>query len=149
MKVDRRSKILEIISSKNIETQEELGSELRRAGFKVTQATVSRDIKNLNLIKIIDSDGKYKYVPGSGKDIEEITRLSSLLRHTINSIENIDKMIIIKTISASANTAAEAIDSLGIPDIAGTIAGDNTIFMMTRSSSKALEIKEKLTELLV
>lgn len=149
MKSDRRSKILEIISLKDIDTQEELGKELKEAGYKVTQATVSRDIKNLNLVKILGSKGKYKYVLGSGKDFEETTRLSSLLSHTINSVEAIDKMIIVKTISASANTAAEAIDSLGIKDIAGTIAGDNTIFMMTRSDKKALEIKEKISEYLV
>ena len=147
MKIDRRSKMLEIISKKEIETQEELAQELRKEGFNVTQATVSRDIKNLQLIKVLSSSGRYKYVANKEDSKDTIGKLVTLLSHTIISVENIDKMVVVRTITASAPTAAEAIDQLDLAEIAGTIAGDNTIFMMVRSDEMAVEIVKKISEL--
>jgi transcriptional regulator of arginine metabolism len=147
MKIDRRSKMLEIISRKEIETQEELAQELRKEGFNVTQATVSRDIKNLQLIKVLSSTGRYKYVANKEDTKDAIGKLVTLLSHTIISVENIDKMVIVRTITAAASTAAEAIDQLALAEIAGTIAGDNTIFMMVRSDDMAVEIVKKISEL--
>lgn len=147
MKIDRRSKMLEIISHKEIETQEELARQLRESGFNVTQATVSRDIKNLQLIKVLSSSGRYKYVANKEETNDSIGKLVTLLSHTILSIENIDKMVIVRTITASASTAAEAIDQLDLAEIAGTIAGDNTIFMIVRSEDMAVEIVKKISEL--
>ncbi len=147
MKIDRRSKMLEIISHQEIETQEELARQLREAGFNVTQATVSRDIKNLQLIKVLSPSGRYKYVANKEETNDSIGKLVTLLSHTILSIENIDKMVIVRTITASASTAAEAIDQLDLAEIAGTIAGDNTIFMMVRSEEMAVEIVKKISEL--
>jgi transcriptional regulator of arginine metabolism len=147
MKIDRRSKMLEIISRKEIETQEELAQELRKEGFNVTQATVSRDIKNLQLIKVLSSSGRYKYVANKEDTKDAIGKLVTLLSHTILSVENIDKMVVVRTITAAASTAAEAIDQLDLAEIAGTIAGDNTIFMMVRSDEMAVEIVKKISEL--
>ncbi len=147
MKIDRRSKMLEIISHKEIETQQELAEELRSAGFNVTQATISRDIKNLQLIKVLSSSGRYKYVANKEEANDSLGNLVALLSHIILSVENIDKMIVIRTITASASTAAEAIDQLNLSEIAGTIAGDNTIFMMVRSEDMAVDMVKKITEL--
>ncbi|MBR0574949.1 arginine repressor [Proteiniclasticum sp. BAD-10] len=147
MKIDRRSKMLEIIARKDIETQEELAQELRAEGFNVTQATVSRDIKNLQLIKVLSSSGRYKYVANKEENKDTIGKLVTLLSHTILSVENIDKMVVVRTITAAASTAAEAIDQLDLAEIAGTIAGDNTIFMMVRSEEMAVQIVRKISEM--
>ena len=148
MKSKRHSKIIEIINSKVIETQEELAEELKIAGFEVTQATVSRDIKTLRLIKIQDLDGKYKYAIINQDKNDMIEKLSSILVNTVLSAENIDKMVIVKTISGSASAAAEAIDRLELGEIAGTIAGDNTIFILVRTLEKAEDLVEKITKML-
>ena len=147
MKIDRRSKILEIISRKEIETQEELAKVLRGEGFHVTQATVSRDIKNLQLIKVLSATGRYKYVANKEESKDAISKLVTLLSHTIISVESIDKIVVVRTITAAASTAAEAIDQLDLAEIAGTIAGDNTIFMLVRSNEMAVEIVKKISEL--
>ncbi|MDO4534827.1 MAG: arginine repressor [Clostridium perfringens] len=148
MKSKRHSKIIEIINSKAIETQEELAEELKMAGFEVTQATVSRDIKTLRLIKIQDSDGKYKYAIIKQDKNDMVEKLSSILVNTVLSAENIDKMVVVKTISGSASAAAEAIDRLELGEIAGTIAGDNTIFILVRTLGKAEELVEKIVKML-
>lgn len=148
MKSKRHSKIIEIINSKAIETQEELAEELKIAGFEVTQATVSRDIKTLRLIKIQDSDGKYKYAIINQDKNDMVEKLSSILVNTVLNVENIDKMVIVKTISGSASAAAEAIDRLELGEIAGTIAGDNTIFILVRTLQKAEDLVEKIAKML-
>jgi len=147
LKIDRRSKILEIISRKEIETQAELAKELRGEGSLVRQATVSRDIKNLQLIKVLSATGRYKYVANKEESKDAISKLVTLLSHTIISVENIDKIVVVRTITAAASTAAEAIDQLDLAEIAGTIAGDNTIFMLVRSNDMAVEIVKKISEL--
>lgn len=144
MKSKRHTKILEIISSKEIETQEDLAEALKLDGFDVTQATVSRDIKTLKLIKVQGSNGKSKYVVSSGEEKNIVDRLSNILSNTVVSVENIDKMVVIKTISGSGSAAAEAIDNLEGTDIAGTVAGDNTIFILVRSLEKAEELVAKI-----
>lgn len=148
MKSKRHSKIIEIINSKAIETQEELAEELKSAGFEVTQATVSRDIKTLRLIKIQGSDGKYRYSIINQNKNDMLEKLSSILINTVISIENIDKIVVVKTISGSASAAAEAIDRLELGEIAGTIAGDNTIFILVRTLEKAQELVERISKML-
>ena len=148
MKSKRHSKIIEIINSKAIETQEELAEELKSAGFEVTQATVSRDIKTLRLIKIQGSDGKYRYSIINQNKNDMLEKLSSILINTVISVENIDKIVVVKTISGSASAAAEAIDRLELGDIAGTIAGDNTIFILVRTLEKAQELVERISKML-
>ena len=148
MKSKRHSKIIEIINSKAIETQEELAEELKSAGFEVTQATVSRDIKTLRLIKIQGADGKYRYSIINQNKNDMLEKLSSILINTVISVENIDKIVVVKTISGSASAAAEAIDRLELGEIAGTIAGDNTIFILVRTLEKAQELVERLSKML-
>lgn len=148
MKISRHAKILEIINSKDIETQEELADELRKQEMVVTQATVSRDIKELKLIKVLSSNGKYKYASISSNESFLSNKLVSVFIQTVLSVEHIKNFVVVKTISGSAPGAAEAIDSLNFDEIAGTIAGDNTIFILVRSEEKAFEIVQKLKRLL-
>ena len=112
LKSRRHNKILEIISEKDIETQEELAEELKKAGFDVTQATVSRDIKILKLIKMQGVSGTYKYAVSSkeSKDIND--KLSSILANAAISVENVDNFVVVKTLTGSAMAVAEAIDTL-------------------------------------
>ncbi len=140
MKSKRHMKILEIIEKRDIETQDELAEALREEGFEVTQATVSRDIKKLRLIKMQDENRKYIYKAPETKTINISDNLSTILSNFTLSIEKVDKFIVVKTISAGAAPVAEAIDSLDISDIAGTIAGDNTIFILMRSDEGAEEL---------
>lgn len=144
MKSKRHTKILEIINTKEIETQEELAEELKREGFDVTQATVSRDIKNLKLIKMQSSSGKSKYFVSTVEQKNIINRLSNILANTVISVENVDKMVVIKTITGSAPITAEAIENLESTDIAGTVAGDNTIFILVRSIETAEDLVDKI-----
>ncbi|MDP4179190.1 MAG: arginine repressor [Bacillota bacterium] len=148
MKVARQGKILEIINLKDIETQEELAEELKNGGMDVTQATVSRDIKELKLIKVLTPSGKYKYA--SILPVEKFLseKLVTIFAQTILSVENIENFIVIKTMTGSANAACEAIDSLNFDGIAGTIAGDNTIFIIVRTVEKAQELVQKIKKML-
>ena len=144
MKSKRHAKILEIIGTREIETQEELAEALKEEGFDITQATVSRDIKNLKLIKMQSASGKSKNVVSSGEQKNIIDRLSNILSNTVLSVENIDKMIIVKTITGSGPITAEAIDQLENADIAGTVAGDNTIFIMVRTLEGAEQLASRI-----
>ena len=148
MKSKRHSKIIEIIKSTAIETQEELAEELKKAGFDVTQATVSRDIKNLKLVKKQDNKGHSRYTIIEEEKNEMVDRLSNILANTVTSVENVDKMVVVKTISGSASAAAEAIDTLHLGEIAGTIAGDNTIFILVRSLEKAETLVSRILEMI-
>ena len=148
MKSKRHVKILEIIREKNIDPQEELAEALKEAGFDVTQATVSRDIKNLKLIKVQGNDGKYRYEAPKTDDDNITRKLVTVLENLTVSVENVDKMVIVKTVAAGASPVAEAIDSLGVSEIAGTIAGENTIFIMVRSIEAAEELVVHIRKLI-
>jgi transcriptional regulator of arginine metabolism len=148
MKVARHAKILEIINSKDIETQEELAEELKDIGMDVTQATVSRDIKELKLIKVMSNSGTYKYASIAPVERFLSDKLVSVFSQTVLSVENIDKFIIIKTISGSASVAAEAVDSLHFDGIAGTIAGDNTIFIIVRTLPQASQLVQRIKKMI-
>lgn len=148
MKVTRHAKILEIINSKDIETQEELAEELKKGGMDVTQATVSRDIKELKLIKVLSDSGKYKYATISHTESFLSNKLVNIFTQTVLRVENISSFVVVKTISGSAAAAAEAVDSLNFEGIAGTIAGDNTIFVLARSEEMAQDITQKMKKML-
>ncbi|MGL4451506.1 MAG: arginine repressor [Sarcina sp.] len=148
MKSKRHSKIIEIISQKAIETQEELADELKSLGFDVTQATVSRDIKSLKLIKTQDSRGKYKYSIIKNETNDIVDKLTSILKNTVNGVEGINNIVVVKTLNGSASAAAEAIDNLGLGEVAGTIAGDNTIFILVRSIEKADELVKSIQKMI-
>jgi transcriptional regulator of arginine metabolism len=147
MKIARHAKILEIINNKDIETQEELAEELKKSGMDVTQATVSRDIKELKLIKVLSDSGRYKYASISPTENILSDKLVAIFTQTVLLIDYVNNTVVVRTISGSAPAAAEAIDSLNFDGIVGTLAGDNTIFILTRSNEKAEEIVGKLKKL--
>ena len=133
VKTMRHALILEIIESKDIETQEELAEELKNHGVNVTQATVSRDIKELRLLKVLAENGGYKYATAERAEKGMNERFIRIFSESVLSITGAKNLIVIKTLSASANAAAEAIDSLKWPEIIGCIAGDNTILVVLQS----------------
>ena len=148
MKETRQDKILQIIKNQEIETQEELAEELKNRGINITQATVSRDIKELNLIKILSHNGTYKYAQVAQNKNANISALANIFRNTAISVERVDKILVVKTISASASLAAEAIDSFNLEGIAGTIAGDNTLFIAVRTDEKAEELLREIQKMI-
>lgn len=133
MKPNRHIKILEIIANKSIETQEELAEALKEQGFSVTQATVSRDIKELRLIKVPTNDNKYRYALPETKINNISERLVRMFKESIVGFDYSDNLIVVKTLVGAANAAAAAIDSLQWKEIVGTIAGDDTILVIARS----------------
>ncbi len=148
MKYTRHKKILEIIENKEIETQEELSDELKKQGLNVTQATVSRDIKELRLIKILTKGGKYKYATLNSQDNILSNRLVKIFKNSIVSIDYAGNILVMKTLTGSAQAAAAAIDAVGLEEVVGTIAGDDTIFLVIRDVNKMEEIIEHFRKLM-
>ncbi|EKY27006.1 arginine repressor [Clostridium celatum] len=148
MKSKRHSKILEIINNIDIETQEELAEELKRSGYDVTQATVSRDIKLLKLVKVQSESGKYRYIAPTKEERDINDKLYSILANAAISVDKVDKFVVIKTLTGAASAVAEAIDNIYTNDVAGTIAGDNTIFVLSRTEEKAIELMEKVRKVI-
>ena len=148
MKSARHNLILEIIENKDIETQEELAEELLRRGVKVTQATVSRDIKELRLLKVLSDHGGYKYATVERAEKGLNDRFARILAESIVHVEPINNLVVVNTLTASANAAGEAIDSMKWSEVAGTIAGDNTLLIITRSSEAADSLVLKFNNLM-
>ena len=148
MKSVRHAVIKEIIESQEIETQEELSDALRQAGFKVTQATISRDIKELGLIKALDENKKYRYVFVENSDLKISTKLITLFRESVVSIASAENLIVIKTLSGSANAAAMAIDKLNLPEMLGCVAGDDTLLMVISDKAHVKKIVERISQLI-
>ena len=147
MKSKRQNEIIRLIASRDIETQEELASELRALGYKVTQATVSRDIRELRLIKVASKGGGFKYAKPDRHEIAVSERLTRILCDSLVNVDSSGNIIVVKTLSGAANVAAEALDNLGWPEILGTIAGDNTIFIVTRTEADTTEITNRIRRL--
>ncbi|MDO4547428.1 MAG: arginine repressor [Clostridia bacterium] len=133
MKTTRHAMILQIIDTQDIETQDELAGQLKKHGFNVTQATISRDIKELRLVKVLSPNCNYKYATADRADQGKNDRLIRMFFESVLSVVSSDHLIVIKTLSASANVTAEAIDGLDWPEVIATIAGDNTVLVITRS----------------
>ena len=148
MKSKRHSKILEIINDNDIETQEELAEALKYAGYDVTQATVSRDIKLLKLVKMQSESGKYKYISSKNEQRYINDKIYIILKNEAIDLEQVHKFVVIKTLTGAASAAAEAIDTLYTNDVAGTIAGDNTIFVLVRTDEKAVELISKVRKMI-
>lgn len=148
MKSQRHGKILELITDNDIETQEELLNLLCKQGFKVTQATVSRDIKELRLVKTPSGSGGYKYSAGNKIDLDISSSLNTLFKNTVISVDFAVNMVVLKTMSGMAQGVCTAIDSMQWDGILGTIAGDDTIFIVARSNSKAVTIASELKKLM-
>lgn len=144
----RQRRILEIISRHDVDTQEELAAWLSEDGFAVTQATVSRDIRDLGLVKTLAPGGKkYRYQAQQPKDTKS-ERFISVFRNTVLSIRAAENLIVIKTETGSANAAAETVDRLALDSILGVIAGDNTIFVAVDSAEHADVVADRLEEIL-
>ena len=148
MKTDRQNEIIRIIESEEIETQEELAARLRTEGYKVTQATVSRDIKELRLIKISGQHNTYCYAKPGRRETAVNKRMIRLLSDSTISIDYAGQMIVVKTLSGSANAAAEAIDNMNWKEVLGTIAGDNTVFLVVRNEIDSAEISSRIHKLI-
>ena len=148
MKTKRQNEIIRLIQNGDIETQEELASELRALGYKVTQATVSRDIRELRLIKVAAKGGGSKYAKPERHETAVSERLTRILSDSLVSVDFSGNLIVVKTLSGSANVAAEALDNLGWPEILGTIAGDNTVLLVARSAAEAAAVERQLRDLM-
>lgn len=146
MKNKRQEAILEIISKYDIETQETLLDKLKSKGYDVTQATVSRDIRELELIKVSSKDGGYKYAAREKEDQRPNAKYMNIMRETVVSIDYANNLIVIKTFSGMAQAAAAAIDALFGDEILGTIAGDDTIFAAVHTMTSAQIIVRQIKE---
>lgn len=149
MKAQRHAQIIELIKHNDIETQEDLTLKLKEKGFDTTQATVSRDIKELKLVKVPDDNGRYKYAVKSVSDeIRVSAKFKTILEETVIRIDVSTSIVVIKTFPGMAQAAASAIDNMNWGEIVGTIAGDDTIFVALRTTDDALLLCDKVKELL-
>ncbi len=149
MKNDRQAKILEIISSENIETQEQLLDRLQAHGITSTQATISRDIKQLHLIKEPMGQGMYKYaVSGNRTRLNFAERLRTIFRESITSIDSAQNIVVIKTMPGLASAACAAMDGMDFSFMVGSLAGDDTAFIVMRDTESALEFCKEIKEML-
>ena len=147
MKKKRHDMILEIIEKNEIETQGELAQMLRSSGFRVTQATVSRDIREMGLVKVAAADGKQKYEAARQVN-EEQDRFIRVLRDSVQSIDQAQNLLVIKTGSGMAMAAAAALDHLNFPEVVGSIAGDDTIMAAVRTVEDTTLLMEKIRRML-
>lgn len=148
MKSTRQNAILELIREKDVETQEDLADALRKRDFKVTQATVSRDIRELRLLKVLSSAGTYKYATADKPENGLSERFHRIFSESVLGMNHAYNQVVIKTLPGSANVAAEMIDSLRWPEILGTLAGDNTILMLVRSVEEVDVVLRRIDEML-
>jgi len=144
MKIKRHSKIIEIIKNNSVETQDELSDHLRLEGFNVTQATVSRDIRELNLTKTTDENGALKYTQPTNDARDFNERFFRIFCDSVISMDYAANMIVIKTYEGCAMAAASCVDAMGFSAVLGCIAGDDTIFCAVKSEDDAVKIIEKL-----
>ena len=136
MKAKRQALIREIVEAQSIQTQEELAEALRAHGMVVTQATVSRDIREMHLLKVLAEDGSYRYATMEKSDSGMNDRLIRMLTDSVVEMNSANNLIVIHTLPGSAHVAAEAIDNLKWPETIGTIAGDNTILVILRTNEE-------------
>ncbi len=150
MKLKRQAKIMEIISTTNVETQEQLLALLQDAGFTSTQATISRDIKELRIVKELTSLGTYRYTTSSRELASTFSnRLNTIFHQSVTSFDYAQNMVVIHTLPGLASAAASAVDAMGMSVVLGTLAGDDTVFLVMRDSNAAAafcgEIRSLLT----
>lgn len=148
MRISRQNKILELIENHEIETQEKLVAMLREYGYEVTQATISRDIKELQLIKTLASSGKYKYAVSSNGEGPVPDRLNDIYRSTVRSIAKSGNIVLLKCLSGCGNAAGEALDSMGLQHVIGSVAGDNTILLVIDDPANSDEVVARLESML-
>ena len=147
MKTRRQAKILELIQRNDVETQEELSAYLVREGFQVTQATVSRDIRELKLTKIAMDNGKQKYAVITDADSGMMEKYARVLREGFISMDLAKNIVVIKTVSGMAGAVCAAIDAMKFQEMVGSIAGDDTIICIIRDDEDAVKIMKKLRKI--
>ena len=147
MKVSRHAKIIELINQYDIETQEELADRLNQSGFKVTQATVSRDIRDLKLTKMSVDGGKQKYVIIKPEDGGMTEKYMRVLRDGYVSMDMAQNILVIKTVAGMANAVCAAIDAMNMKEIVGSVAGDDTIMCAVRTVDDTLLLMKKIRKI--
>lgn len=148
MKTRRQAKILELIMLKPIDTQEELLAELKQNGFDVTQATISRDIKDLRLVKTLDSDGNYRYSTGHHDFSGISTKFHSIFTDSVLSVDYAGNIAVIKCFAGMAQAACAALDSMKWDGVVGTLAGEDTILIITRSEEHSIQLTTDLKKMI-
>ena len=148
MKVNRHAKIIELINKYQIETQEELASYLNQEGFNVTQATVSRDIRDLKLTKVPAGEGKQRYAPHQSGDSEMGEKYIRVLRDGFVSMDMAQNILVIKTVSGMAMAVCAAIDAMEWKEVVGSIAGDDTIMCAIRSVEDTIKVMDKISKII-
>ena len=149
MKAQRQAKIMEIISNRNIETQEQLLAELQNAGFHSTQATISRDIKELRIVKELTSFGTYRYCISNNEVSTTFSgKLNTIFRECITSFDYAQNILVIRTLPGLASAAASAIDAMSMSVVLGTLAGDDTVFVVMRDTNAAAAFCGEIKSLL-
>lgn len=146
MKHKRHTKILEIISENQIETQDDLISKLKEAGFDVTQATVSRDIRDLKLVKVATDGNTYKYSVSKHDEIKISAKYRNIIKETVVKVDSANNFVVLKTYPGMAQAAAAALDGMNWNEIVGTIAGDDTIFVLIRDLDTATLFVDRLKQ---
>ncbi len=149
MKEKRQKKILELISVMDIDTQNQLIEELKKAGIESTQATISRDIKDLRLIKELTTKGTYRYVVPMGGAADHSERLKNIFRESVTDYVCAQNIVVIKTLPGLASAACSAIDKLNLDNLAGTLAGDDTAFIAMLNNEAAEKLCREIGEYFV
>ena len=148
MRLSRQNKILELIKTNEVETQDQLMTLLREAGYNVTQATVSRDIRELQLIKGQTRDGRYKYVTGNYDNRPISERFIRIFRESVLSYQSAQNLIIVKTLSGCSGAAGEAVDCLSLKHIVGSISGDNNLLIIVDNEENVPYVTSELDKIM-
>lgn len=149
MKSQRQAKILEIISTKNVATQEELLEQLKKEGFRGTQATISRDIKELRIVKELTTLGTYRYTTSSDEVGGTFTaRMNTIFRESVTNFDYAQNIVVVHTLPGLASAAGSAIDAMNLNVVLGTLAGDDTVFVVMRDSNVAAAFCGEIKNLL-
>lgn len=147
MKYNRQAKILEIIERDEVTTQDDLAERLRLIGVEVTQATISRDIKELRLVKVLTSGGKYRYASAAQDSSAMNERLLTILREAVISCDYANNILVVKTLPGMAQAVASSVDALCWHEVLGTIAGDDTLMMVCRAEKFAEELMDRFVRM--
>lgn len=148
MKLRRHEAIIDLVNNQDINTQEELMENLQKQGFKVTQATVSRDIKELRIFKALGKDGKYRYSTGGRNALDKTSGFESLFASSVEEVDSAENIVVIKTMTGMAQAVCMSLDNIDFENIVGTIAGDDTIFVLCKNLKATEEMLNKFRKLI-
>ena len=147
MQSERQMKILELISNHDIETQDVLAAYLREAGFKTTQATISRDIRTLKLTKVVDEKGHFKYVAGKQDQAARLDKYRRILRDGLISMDQAENILVLRTVPGMAMAVAASVDAMNWKQVAGSIAGDDNVFCAVRRKEDVADVIDQIREI--